>query len=105
MANSKSSMEPAHSLRRTGSTNTTWPAVVSATTTGPLQELAPGSPEEFILEHYWGYTPQSFGLSEYQALQTLEAKVGSPAGEDTFSSQMTRVLTGFRHLIHDVPRC
>jgi uncharacterized protein YqjF (DUF2071 family)/predicted DCC family thiol-disulfide oxidoreductase YuxK len=40
--------------------------VVSATTTGPLQELAPGSPEEFILEHYWGYTPQSFGLSEYQ---------------------------------------
>lgn len=40
--------------------------IVSATTTGPLQDLLPGSPEEFILEHYWGYTPQSFGLSEYQ---------------------------------------
>lgn len=40
--------------------------LVSATSIGQLQELAPGSLEEFILEHYWGYTKQPFGLSEYQ---------------------------------------
>ncbi len=40
--------------------------VVSAMTEGALRELEPGSAEEFILEHYWGYTKQSYGLSEYR---------------------------------------
>jgi uncharacterized protein YqjF (DUF2071 family)/predicted DCC family thiol-disulfide oxidoreductase YuxK len=39
---------------------------VSATTAGPLKELAPESAEEFIVEHYWGYTKQPYGFSEYQ---------------------------------------
>jgi uncharacterized protein YqjF (DUF2071 family)/predicted DCC family thiol-disulfide oxidoreductase YuxK len=41
---------------------------VSAITTGPLQDLAPGSAEEFIVEHYWGYTKQPYGFSEYQVI-------------------------------------
>jgi hypothetical protein len=30
------------------------------------QPLAPGSPEEFIAEHYWGYTGRPGGLQEYE---------------------------------------
>ena len=32
---------------------------------GEPQPLAPGSHEEFIAEHYWGYTARRGGLSEY----------------------------------------
>jgi hypothetical protein len=32
-----------------------------ATTHGPAHALAPGSEEEFIAEHYYGYTPQRDG--------------------------------------------
>ena len=40
---------------------------VSATTSGDLQQLAPGSVQEFILEHYWGYTKRDDGsVSEYR---------------------------------------
>lgn len=40
---------------------------VSATTSGELQPLAPHSIEEFILEHYWGYTRRPDGsTSEYR---------------------------------------
>jgi hypothetical protein len=38
-----------------------------ATTTGGLQALTPGSEEEFITEHYWGYAAQKDGSCiEYQ---------------------------------------
>jgi len=33
---------------------------------GPSQEITPGSEEEFITEHYWGYTARGEGCSEYQ---------------------------------------
>jgi uncharacterized protein YqjF (DUF2071 family) len=40
---------------------------VAATTRGELHPLASGSLEEFILEHYWGYTARSDGTtSEYE---------------------------------------
>lgn len=41
--------------------------IVSATTSGDLRHLAPHSIEEFILEHYWGYTRRPDGsTSEYR---------------------------------------
>lgn len=40
---------------------------IKAVTTGPLNDLKKGSLEEFILEHYWGYTARSDGsTSEYE---------------------------------------
>jgi uncharacterized protein YqjF (DUF2071 family) len=40
---------------------------VSATTRGALRALVPGSLEEFILEHYWGYTQRRDDTtSEYE---------------------------------------
>ncbi len=40
---------------------------LTAQTTGELQAIAPGSEEEFITEHYWGYTAQrDGGCLEYQ---------------------------------------
>jgi len=35
------------------------------TATGDPEDSAPGSHEEFITEHYWGYTARRSGLSEY----------------------------------------
>lgn len=40
-------------------------------TKGPLAELAPGSMEQFIAEHYWGYSSQADGT-------TLEYRVEHP---------------------------
>jgi uncharacterized protein YqjF (DUF2071 family) len=43
-----------------------WHAL-EAETEGPAAELAPGSEEEFVAEHYWGYTRQrDGGTVEYQ---------------------------------------
>ncbi len=40
---------------------------MQAQTTGALQAITPGSEEEFITEHYWGYTAQKDGGAlEYQ---------------------------------------
>jgi uncharacterized protein YqjF (DUF2071 family) len=40
---------------------------MEATTSGTSQPSLPGSEEEFITEHYWGYTPQrDGGTLEYQ---------------------------------------
>ncbi len=40
---------------------------ISADTAGDLLELGPHSVQEFILEHYWGYTKQNNGsISEYR---------------------------------------
>lgn len=47
------------------------------------------------------FIARSLGVSEYNALATLEDKNTLPTGERTFSPQMTRVLTGFRHLIDE----
>jgi uncharacterized protein len=50
-----------------GATIGTSELTVSATTSGDLKLLAPHSIEEFILEHYWGYTQQPDGsTSEYR---------------------------------------
>ncbi len=38
---------------------------------GPLEEMTPGSEEEFVAEHYWGYTRQRDG-------GTLEYEVEHP---------------------------
>ena len=40
---------------------------MAAQTDGDLQAIAPGSEEEFITEHFWGYTAQrDGGCLEYQ---------------------------------------
>ena len=44
---------------------------VSVEPTGPPRALVPGSEEEFITEHYWGYTPQRDG-------GTVEYRVAHP---------------------------
>ena len=38
---------------------------LAVTATGDARESAPGSQEEFITEHYWGYTARPGGTSEY----------------------------------------
>ncbi len=43
----------------------TW-ETLALTALGPMQDLAPGSHEEFIVEHYWGYTARPRGTSEYR---------------------------------------
>ncbi len=63
-----------------------------ATGTGQPQPIEIGSEEEFITEHYWGYTARAAGCSEYQvehprwrvwrAIETgLEADVSSLYGD------------------------
>jgi len=37
---------------------------IAVSTTGPARPLAPGSHEEFIAEHYWGYTRRSQDATE-----------------------------------------
>ena len=44
---------------------------IELTFDGPLEEMAPGSEEEFVAEHYWGYTRQRDG-------GTLEYEVEHP---------------------------
>jgi uncharacterized protein len=39
---------------------------ISASVEGEPYELSPGSLEEFITEHYWGYTARPWGCSEYE---------------------------------------
>lgn len=39
---------------------------IHATGTGQPQEIESGSEEEYITEHYWGYTARRGGCSEYQ---------------------------------------
>jgi uncharacterized protein YqjF (DUF2071 family) len=39
---------------------------LAMTAAGEPQDSAPGSHEEFITEHYWGYTARRSGLSEYR---------------------------------------
>jgi uncharacterized protein YqjF (DUF2071 family) len=39
---------------------------LAMTAVGEPQDSAPGSHEEFITEHYWGYTARRSGLSEYR---------------------------------------
>ncbi|PZR76402.1 MAG: hypothetical protein DLM73_02625 [Chthoniobacterales bacterium] len=39
---------------------------LAITATGEPQDSAQGSHEEFITEHYWGYTARRSGLSEYR---------------------------------------
>ena len=48
-----------------------WESRMELTYDGPLEEMAPGSEEEFVAEHYWGYTQQRDG-------GTLEYEVEHP---------------------------
>jgi uncharacterized protein len=45
--------------------STRWESL-SAAATGQPQSIATGSEEEFITEHYWGYTARISGCNEYQ---------------------------------------
>jgi uncharacterized protein YqjF (DUF2071 family) len=45
--------------------STGWESI-SAAASGDPQRVRPGSEEEFITEHYWGYTAHRFGCYEYQ---------------------------------------
>ena len=56
----------AYSWRKRG-----WESRMELTIDGPLEEMAPGSEEEFVAEHYWGYTQQRDG-------GTLEYEVEHP---------------------------
>ena len=55
---------------------------IRATTTGTAQSLVEGSEEEFITEHYWGYTAQRNGTTKeyhvdhprWKTWQTKDAK-------------------------------
>jgi uncharacterized protein YqjF (DUF2071 family) len=70
-----------HRIERAASADTTerefawrangqWTRII-ATTVGPPRPLVPGSEEEFITEHYWGYTRQRDG-------GTIEYRVDHP---------------------------
>ena len=48
-----------------------WESRMELTFDDPLEEMAPGSEEEFVAEHYWGYTRQRDG-------GTLEYEVEHP---------------------------
>jgi hypothetical protein len=69
-------------------------------TAGELRELAPGSLEEFITEHYWGYVRQKDGgCVEYQVKhprwrvwQTAEASVDCDVGA-LYGAQFAPVLS------------
>lgn len=65
---------------------------IGAIGTGQPQVIANGSEEEFITEHYWGYTARNAGCNEYQVEHprwrvwrgveaTLDADVSSLYGE------------------------
>jgi len=41
---------------------------LEATATSPWQPIADGSIEEFIAEHYWGYTARARGTAEYEVV-------------------------------------
>lgn len=57
-----------------------------------LKDLVPGSLEEFILEHYWGYTPQLFG-------DTVEYRVRHPKWKYWDTSEYK--ITGDLHTFYD----
>ncbi len=42
---------------------------LTAEMSGPLTELSPGTDADFILEHYWGYTPQPDGSTFEYAVE------------------------------------
>ena len=44
-------------------------------TTGPAQPLVPGSEEEFIAEHYWGYTAHDNGTTSEYEVQHISWRV------------------------------
>lgn len=66
-----------------------WNSIVARTTGGEALPLAPGSEEEFIAEHYWGYAAQrDGGCVEYRvehppwrAWQTSEAALHCDAAQ------------------------
>jgi hypothetical protein len=77
----------------------TWD-VLSATALGPAAELQPGSEEEFITEHYWGYTKVGSKTSEYQVEHPAWKvyQIGSyninVSGEKLYGKELGAVLKG-----------
>ena len=74
---------------------------LTAQTTGELQAIAPGSEEEFITEHYWGYTAQrDGGCLEYQVehppwhvWQVQESSLDCDAA-DLYGAEFAAALSG-----------
>ena len=74
---------------------------LTAQATGELQTVAPGSEEEFITEHYWGYTAQrDGGCLEYQVehppwrvWQVKESSLDCDAAE-LYGAEFGAVLNG-----------
>src|SRR5688500_3798482 len=76
-------------------------AHLSLTTTGKPQPLVPGSREEFITEHYWGYTRQRDGGTveyrvEHPSWRVWQAERASVTGdlEELYGAQFAAELTG-----------
>lgn len=69
----------------------------------PMRETAPGSLEEFIAEHYWGYAAQKDGGSlEYQ-VEHPRWKV-APVGDATFEGDVSRLYAPeFREALNQPP--
>jgi uncharacterized protein YqjF (DUF2071 family) len=74
--------------------------------TGQAQAIASGSEEEFITEHYWGYTAHRAGCSEYNiehplwrvwrcAEASLNANISSLYGERFMESLSARPTSAF----------
>lgn len=74
---------------------------VTAHTDGAPQVLVTGSEEEFITEHYWGYTPQRDGSTmeyhvEHPSWRVWRAREASLNGdiEQTYGAEFAEVLGG-----------
>jgi uncharacterized protein YqjF (DUF2071 family) len=75
-----------------------WESIFAAAN-GPLEPVGNGSIEEFITEHYWGYTKRKSGSTEYQvehprwsiwrsSQATLRANVATLYG-DAFAARLS----------------
>jgi len=54
-----------------------WESRMELSFDGPLNEMAPGSEEEFVAEHYWGYTRQRDGGTVEYAVEHPRWEVAS----------------------------
>jgi len=80
--------------------------MLGLTATGEVRDSAAGSHEEFITEHYWGYTKRAAGTSEYQvehprwrfrpaANWTFEADVASHYGPQFVETLKAEPVSAF----------
>lgn len=74
---------------------------VTVRTEGPPVALTPGSEEEFITEHYWGYTPQRDGSTmeynvQHPSWRVWRARESALVGdiEATYGAEFATALSG-----------